>query len=113
MLSLNMSLDTDLGIDSIKRVEILSALQERVPGMRQIPPVELGTFQLLQHIVEFMAEAHPGAEPAESTAPAPDASAAAAPPRELQETLLAVVAEKTGYPVEVLNLDLQLGGELG
>ncbi|HVS40220.1 MAG TPA: beta-ketoacyl synthase N-terminal-like domain-containing protein, partial [Gemmataceae bacterium] len=31
MLDLDMALDADLGIDSIKRVEILSALQERLP----------------------------------------------------------------------------------
>jgi acyl transferase domain-containing protein/NAD(P)-dependent dehydrogenase (short-subunit alcohol dehydrogenase family) len=113
MLSLNMSLDTDLGIDSIKRVEILSALQERVPGMRQIPPEELGTFQLLQHIVEFMAATHPDAEVVASIPPASAGTAIARPTRELQETLLAVVAEKTGYPVEMLNLDMQLDADLG
>ena len=32
MLELDMALDADLGIDSIKRVEILSALQEELPG---------------------------------------------------------------------------------
>ncbi len=32
MLELEMGMDSDLGIDSIKRVEILSALQERLPG---------------------------------------------------------------------------------
>ncbi len=32
MLELDMALDADLGIDSIKRVEILSALQERLPA---------------------------------------------------------------------------------
>ena len=31
MLDLDMGLDADLGIDSIKRVEILSALQEQLP----------------------------------------------------------------------------------
>ena len=33
MLELDMRLDTDLGIDSIKRVEIFSAIQDRLPGM--------------------------------------------------------------------------------
>ena len=36
MLELNMSLDADLGIDSIKRVEILSALQEQLPGVPSV-----------------------------------------------------------------------------
>jgi acyl carrier protein len=44
MLSLDMSLDTDLGIDSIKRVEILSALQEKLPWSAAVNPEELGTF---------------------------------------------------------------------
>ena len=34
MLDLDMGLESDLGIDSIKRVEILSALQERLPAPR-------------------------------------------------------------------------------
>ncbi|MBU1433257.1 acyltransferase domain-containing protein, partial [Myxococcota bacterium] len=36
MLSLEMTLEGDLGIDSIKRVEILSALQERDPRLPQL-----------------------------------------------------------------------------
>ena len=37
MLELDMQLDVDLGIDSIKRVEILSAVQDRLPDMRSGP----------------------------------------------------------------------------
>ena len=33
MLNLEMHLDSDLGIDSIKRVEILSALQDKMPNL--------------------------------------------------------------------------------
>ena len=35
MLELEMRLDADLGIDSIKRVEIFSAIQDRLPGIRR------------------------------------------------------------------------------
>ena len=38
MLELDMRLDADLGIDSIKRVEILSAVQDRLPAIRTIGP---------------------------------------------------------------------------
>ncbi len=38
MLELDMRLDTDLGIDSIKRVEILSAVQERLPAPARSAP---------------------------------------------------------------------------
>src|SRR2546422_4809596 len=56
MLEPAMQLDADLGIDSIKRVEILSALQERLPEAPVVKPEHLGTFRTLGQIVEFLAE---------------------------------------------------------
>ena len=44
-LSMDMSLEGDLGIDSIKRVEILSAVQERAPDL---PEVDAGAMAQLQ-----------------------------------------------------------------
>jgi len=55
MLSLDMALESDLGVDSIKRVEILSALQERLPDAPVIKPEHLGTLQTLADIVAFLA----------------------------------------------------------
>jgi acyl carrier protein len=52
MLELGMSLDADLGIDSIKRVEILSALQERLPELPAVKPEHLGTLQTIDQIVD-------------------------------------------------------------
>src|SRR5262245_41418821 len=54
MLGLDMALDADLGIDSIKRVEILSALQERLPGAPAVKPEHLGTLLTLRHIADFL-----------------------------------------------------------
>ncbi len=55
MLELDMALDADLGIDSIKRVEILSALQERLPEAPVIKPEHLGTLHNLRDIAVFLA----------------------------------------------------------
>src|SRR6202011_4675303 len=55
MLELDMALDADLGIDSIKRVEILSALQERLPEAPVVKPEHLGTLHNLRQIVAFLA----------------------------------------------------------
>ena len=52
VLELDMQLDADLGIDSIKRVEILSALQDRLPSLPSISPELLGTLRTLRSIVE-------------------------------------------------------------
>src|SRR5438309_688599 len=57
MLELDMRLDADLGIDSIKRVEILSALQDRLPDPPPIGPEHTGTLQTLRHVVEFLSAA--------------------------------------------------------
>ena len=60
MLEPAMRLDADLGIDSIKRVEILSALQEQLPDAPVIKPEHLGVLQTLGQIVEFLAAAEAG-----------------------------------------------------
>jgi acyl transferase domain-containing protein/NADP-dependent 3-hydroxy acid dehydrogenase YdfG len=65
MLSVDMEIDTDLGIDSIKKVEILSAVRERigdVPGNL----AEIATLRTLRAIAEHYARsaAEPVAIPA-------------------------------------------------
>ena len=117
MLSLDMSLDTDLGIDSIKRVEILSALQEKLPGAPTVNPEELGTFQFLENIVDFIVSAMPKMATTTTQVLAQDESiispAASISNEALNYVLLKVVAEKTGYPEEMLNLDMSLDTDLG
>lgn len=106
MLSPEMQLDADLGIDSIKRVEILSALQERVPGLPAIEPDDMGRLRTLRDVAAFMGEtsleAAPGAAP--ETANAWD---------EVAKVLVAVVSEKTGYPIELLDLSMGMDSDLG
>ncbi len=115
MLSLDMSLDTDLGIDSIKRVEILSALQEKLPGAPTINPEELGTFQFLENIVEFIVAAMPKIATTSQTVASSEttSSSSSVSDDRLQTVLLEVVAEKTGYPLEMLTLDMNLDSDLG
>ena len=130
MLELSMGLDSDLGIDSIKRVEILAALQERLPELPEVDPEELAQLATLQEIVAAMgggasapaaAPPSPAAEPtpavpagAQSPAIASPAQASAAvAPSALADELLQVVADKTGYPVEMLELSMGLDSDLG
>jgi len=115
MLDLDMSLDADLGIDSIKRVEILSALQTRLPEAPVVKPEDLGRLQTLRQIVTFLAgAAATTATPASAPAVAPPTiTAVAAPDDTTQKVLLEVVADKTGYPVEMLELDMSLDADLG
>ena len=105
MLELDMSLDADLGIDSIKRVEILSALQESMPELPTIEAEALGTLDTLQDVVIYLNENAPDAVDAGPSVGLPSAT--------LQRLLLEIVSEKTGYPVEMLELEMSLDADLG
>jgi NAD(P)-dependent dehydrogenase (short-subunit alcohol dehydrogenase family)/acyl carrier protein len=71
MLNLGMSLDHDLGIDSIKRVEILSALQERVANLPAFKPDELGSLHTLGDVVALAEARSAGSGAAGSPIPQP------------------------------------------
>ncbi len=113
MLDPGMSLDADLGIDSIKRVEILSTLQERLPGAPVIGPEQLGSLQTLGEIAAFLGA---GTEPATITNSQPTSSMVNSSPVTstlVTDVLLTVVSEKTGYPTEMLELTMSLDADLG
>jgi acyl transferase domain-containing protein len=54
MLEMDMDMEADLGIDSIKRVEILSALQESLPAMAKPNPEAVVEIRTLGQVVEVM-----------------------------------------------------------
>ncbi len=99
----DMDLEGDLGIDSIKRVEILSAVSEKLPGAPKVKPEHLGTLRTLKLIAAYLSSGMTQASPA-----APPASS-----EPILPVLLAIVAEKTGYPADTLNPDMDLEGDLG
>ena len=57
MISLDMDIEADLGIDSIKRVEILSAFEERMPHLPPVSPEMMGSMKTLGQIVGVLAGA--------------------------------------------------------
>ena len=56
MLELGMDMESDLGIDSIKRVEILGAVQDKIPALPEVPGDELAEMRTLGEIVVAYAE---------------------------------------------------------
>ncbi len=127
MLDPGMDVEADLGIDSIKRVQIMGALQERFPVSGEVDPERMGELRTLDDIAGFLASAsgattpapaEPAAAPAPaSVAPVAAAPAAPAPSGEVNAAvlgaLLEVVAEKTGYPVEMLEPGMDVEADLG
>ena len=122
MLELNMDMEADLGIDSIKRVEIFGALTQQYPEMSDINPNELTELRTLAEIVSFVSGKStvvtnttntPSPVAAAISTPAPTSNTAGMDNTKLTESLLAVVSEKTGYPAEMLELNMDMEADLG
>jgi acyl carrier protein len=54
MVDMDLDLESGLGIDSIKRVEILSAAQEMIYGLPEFDPSDLTGLRTLNEIVDYM-----------------------------------------------------------
>lgn len=87
VLELKMELDSDLGIDSIKRVEILSALQDEMPNAPKVGPDQLATLRTLQSLLDLI--------PADAGAPA---TAAAPEPAMVEEPAAPEVVADVSVP---------------
>ncbi|MDO6527220.1 SDR family NAD(P)-dependent oxidoreductase [Motilimonas sp. 1_MG-2023] len=107
MLELSMDMEADLGIDSIKRVEILGTVQDQLPSLPALNPEDLAELRTLGEIVAYM-QAQLGDVAPASAQPSIDLSLEA-----INETMLNVVADKTGYPANMLELSMDMEADLG
>ncbi len=130
MLALDLDLEADLGIDTVKQAELFSAVREEW-GIPRDDSRKLRDYPTLAHVIQFVRDMRPdlpaaaaaGSEGAGATSPARPEGAAApaalsapaapAPADPVQARVLSIVAEKTGYPSEMLALDLDLEADLG
>ncbi|OEE04061.1 beta-ketoacyl synthase [Vibrio cyclitrophicus ZF264] len=115
MLDLEMDMEADLGIDSIKRVEILGTVQDEMPNLPELNPEDLAECRTLGEIVTYMNSKVPASAPvaAQPSATAPVQAANGLNAKVVQQTMLEVVAEKTGYPTEMLDLEMDMEADLG
>lgn len=125
MLGMEMDLEADLSIDSIKRVEIIGTLRTELGTLRFDDANEdtimeqLAAIKTLNGLVSWLTEFSGATEepvigiptgvPTMEIAPA-NRSSFSLP--ELQTAILNIVSEKTGYPKEMLGLDLDLEADL-
>ncbi len=143
MLEMDMDMEADLGIDSIKRVEIMGALQEMYPDLPKSDNVEeLSELRTIGQIVEYLqsiSSSSSGSTPVENqtveiateipevehpivdTIPTPEVEtpevetveSSAVDTSNLGQTMLEITSEKTGYPVEMLEMDMDMEADLG
>ena len=133
MLDLDLDLEADLGVDTVKQAEMFAAVRAAYNIPRD-ENIKLRDFPTLSHVINFAiksqaalaapaaaakAEAPAAAAKAEAPAPTPAPAAVAAAPavavskEAIKEKVLEIVAEKTGYPKDMLDLDLDLEADLG
>src|SRR5205823_2075345 len=106
MLNPCMELEADLGIDSIKRGEILSAVGRAVADLPEVDRVELSKLRSLAEVLGMLGAAGAVVEaPAAVAIPAPAPVAASV---DLSGVVLSIVADKTGYPVDMLEPCMEL-----
>ncbi len=121
MIDPDMDIESDLGIDSIKRVEILSTLEERVPGMPAVAPDVIGKLKTLRQVADLLNVSEPVDTPLDSEpAPTSDSDLKAdsvipnfLPQNELLTVLLEVVSELTGYPNDMIGAEMDIEADLG
>ena len=122
MLDLDLDLEADLGVDTVKQAEMFAAIRTTY----DIPRDEnrkLRDYPTLAHVIRFVYEKRPDlagvpATPSspsisEPTVPTLAVAAQVATDDAIKEKVLEIVAEKTGYPKDMLDLDLDLEADLG
>src|SRR5271166_1738636 len=108
MLDLDLDLEADLGIDTVKQAEMFAAIRE-LYNIPRDENLKLRDFPTLAHVIRFATDRRPGV-----AAPAPEPVAVLpAKDESVADRVLAIVTEKTGYPKDMLESDLDLEADLG
>ncbi len=119
MLDLELDLEADLGVDTVKQAEVFAAVRNAFDIPRD-DNLKLRDYPTLAAVVGFVRERaglpETTASPAVAApvaAPAVSTEAPAAAGDSVLEKVLSIVAETTGYPPEMLDLELDLEADLG
>lgn len=111
MLDLDLDLEADLSIDSIKRVEIIGELSQQLSIRETIGQDadslidQLAAQKTLRAVLSWLSARLPAPVSAESVSMVAKAL-------RVDEVLLEIVSQCTGYPSEALDLDLDLEADL-
>ena len=116
MLDLELDLEADLGIDTVKQAELFASIREfyEIPRREDL---RLSEYNTLEKVIGFVRDSIGTTTEQQipmplaveqKTTPEPSTNSEA-----LQSFVLSAVAEKTGYPIEMLDLDLDLEADLG
>ncbi len=117
MLDTGLDLEADLGIDTVKQAEFISEVRESF-DIPRIDGLKIADFPTIEHIIGFVME-HVGARTAEVPGAVSAATDSQLPQdvgtgeEEVRARILALLSDKTGYPADMLDTDLDLEADLG
>lgn len=124
MLGLDLDLEADLSIDSIKRMEIIGSLREKLNISGSMEDAEdtvekLASVKTLNGLIDWIKELANSSISHTQGAIVPDVVHSVDPTPtqavtidDIKTLLLETVSEKTGYPADMLGLDLDLEADL-
>merc|ERR1712032_1387814 len=112
MISEQMDLETDLGIDSIKRVEILGAVQDEL-GVKVTDLDALSRTKTVDDVVKFMQKQVGSTPPAPVSPPEMSAPVAATGGKDAMKVVFEIMADKTGYDTDMISQEMDLETDLG
>ncbi len=128
MLDLDLDLEADLGIDTVKQAELFATIRTHY-GIARREDLILADYNNLAKVIDFMRESGEGIAESSATLPGEIAVGSVTPPEAdplathlvetgtendaIKEYVLSAVSEKTGYPQEMLDLELDLEADLG
>ncbi|MBL8154915.1 MAG: acyltransferase domain-containing protein, partial [Anaerolineae bacterium] len=122
MLDLDLDLEADLGVDTVKQAETFAAIRNAFDIPRR-DDLRLRDYTTLAKVIGFVHEMRLDLKAVPvAVAPAPSASAPAPAPVSLSTAptadpvvaqVLEIVSKATGYPSDMLDLDLDLEADLG
>ena len=136
MLEPEMDMESDLGIDSIKRVEIMWSLQESFQDLPQIGANDVAELRTVGQIIDYIKSVLPdntkGTSSSKPMILGEDEKPTSNEDRgsggngdgstkevsvqvtgEIAPALLRIIGEKTGYPPEMLDLNMDMEADLG
>ncbi len=115
MLDTGLDLEADLGIDTVKQAEFISDVRDKF-NIPRIDGLKIAEFPTIGHIINFVmeqtdSESPVGADPLNGVSNVN--TAGANDDTEVTSKILHLLSAKTGYPSEMLDLDLDLEADLG
>lgn len=111
MLESDLDLEADLGIDSVKQGEIFGVIREHF-GYEADENANIKEYNTISKILEYTCKAMGGTN-VETKQAEGQKKTVVIDKEEVEKKIKAIIAEKTGYPEEMLESDLDLEADLG